>query len=73
MRNDLDTVVAAANAVADQQGFVHCRVHSYQERILVFECSDYLSAERYCGQRQLLDSKAWIDDKTPTLVFVRQP
>ncbi|ODV17490.1 MAG: hypothetical protein BGP24_20020 [Lysobacterales bacterium 69-70] len=73
MRNDLDAVVATANAMADQHGFVHCRVQSYEERILVFECADYLSAERYCGQRQLLDSKAWIDDRTPTLVFVRQP
>lgn len=73
MRNDLDTLVSAANAVAQQQGFVHCSVHSYEGRILIFDCEDHLSAERLCGQRQLLGMDAWIENATPTSVFVRQP
>ena len=73
MKDDLDKLASRANLVAAQQGFVHCRVYSYDDRILVFECADHIAAESLCGQRQLLNMKAWIDDKTPSWVFVHQP
>lgn len=74
MSDEMQKLANRANAQADQLGFSHCSVHSEKERILRFECSDNIVAERFQGTQQGLNGlRAWIDGSSLTTVYVQYP
>ena len=69
----MDTLAARANQATKDQGFIHCSVESYNDRLLAFEFDNTQNAHSFQLGRQMLGMKATIPNNRQTTVLVKQP